>query len=105
MSCAAALVPCMCPSLPQHPVQLLETLPKHSGNCHLLILGLCCITVVVCAELKKSLRLFTKGLDGLGAMGDIGWYCIGNILMAFGWEAPQLVQAAAGACCLVGRST
>lgn len=41
-----------------------------------------------------------KGLDGLGAMGDIGWYCIGNILMAFGWEPPQLVQAAAGVCWL-----
>ena len=50
--------------------------------------------------MKEDMRV-KKDLDGLGAMGDIGWYCIGNILMAFGWEAPQLVQASAGACCLV----
>lgn len=45
---------------------------------------------------KDNVRLH-KHLDGLGCLGDIGWYCIGHILWAFDHQSPSLVQAHAGA--------
>lgn len=44
---------------------------------------------------KDNVRLH-KHLDGLGCLGDIGWYCIGHILWAFDHQSPSLVQAHAG---------
>jgi predicted dehydrogenase len=35
-------------------------------------------------------------LDGLGALGDIGWYCIRLILWAYGFEMPRSVTAHSG---------
>lgn len=34
-----------------------------------------------------------KGLDGLGCLGDIGWYCTNASLWAKGWERPRYVVA------------
>jgi predicted dehydrogenase len=36
-------------------------------------------------------------LDGLGALGDIGWYCARGILWAYGYEMPKSVTAHPGA--------
>ena len=36
-------------------------------------------------------------LDGLGALGDIGWYCARGILWANGYEMPKTVTAHPGA--------
>ena len=36
-------------------------------------------------------------LDGLGCLGDIGWYCIRAALRVFGWEPPVRVLGHAGA--------
>ncbi|XP_008810257.1 uncharacterized oxidoreductase At4g09670-like [Phoenix dactylifera] len=42
--------------------------------------------------LNKDIR--TKpDLDSLGALGDLGWYCIGAILWAVGYELPAFVTA------------
>ena len=32
-------------------------------------------------------------LDGLGALGDLGWYCIRGILWAVDYELPESVVA------------
>eukprot|EP00798_Chlamydomonas_sp_ICE-L_P028975 gene28975-32162_t len=37
-----------------------------------------------------------KDLDGLGATGDLGWYCIRAALWAFRWELPETVMAHPG---------
>ena len=39
-----------------------------------------------------------KDLDGLGCLGDMGWYCIRAILWAFRWDLPHTVQATPGTC-------
>lgn len=36
-------------------------------------------------------------LDGLGALGDIGWYCLRGILWAYDYEMPASVTAHPGA--------
>jgi len=36
-------------------------------------------------------------LDGLGCLGDIGWYCVRAALRVFAWEAPERVLGHAGA--------
>ncbi|KAG0504113.1 hypothetical protein KC19_12G158100 [Ceratodon purpureus] len=36
-------------------------------------------------------------LDGLGALGDIGWYCVRGILWAYDYEMPKSVTAHPGA--------
>ena len=46
--------------------------------------------------LKGDIRV-AKDLDGLGCLGDMGWYCIRAILWAFSWDLPHTVQAAPGA--------
>lgn len=40
-----------------------------------------------------------KGLDGLGCLGDMGWYCVRASLWAYGFEKPVSVSAHAGRCC------
>lgn len=42
--------------------------------------------------LKNSIRV-KPDLDGLGALGDIGWYNIGSILWAVNYELPKSVLA------------
>lgn len=37
-----------------------------------------------------------KGLDGLGCLGDMGWYCVRAALWAYGFEKPVSVSAHAG---------
>lgn len=37
-----------------------------------------------------------KGLDGLGCLGDMGWYCVRASLWAYGFERPVSVSAHAG---------
>ncbi len=36
-------------------------------------------------------------LDGLGCLGDIGWYCVRAALRVFAWEPPERVLGHAGA--------
>ena len=45
--------------------------------------------------LKGNIRV-AKELDGLGCLGDMGWYCIRAILWAFSWDLPHSVQATPG---------
>ncbi|KAJ4967414.1 hypothetical protein NE237_019263 [Protea cynaroides] len=45
--------------------------------------------------LKNDIRV-KPGLDGLGALGDAGWYCVGAILWAFDYELPKTVTAFCG---------
>ncbi|KAJ4964531.1 hypothetical protein NE237_016380 [Protea cynaroides] len=45
--------------------------------------------------LKNDIRV-KPGLDGLGALGDVGWYCIRAILWAFDYELPKTVTAFRG---------
>lgn len=45
---------------------------------------------------KSNVRIKTDA-DPLGALGDMGWYSVRGILWAFGFEAPEAVQAHAGA--------
>ncbi|KAI3435372.1 hypothetical protein J3R85_006098, partial [Psidium guajava] len=42
--------------------------------------------------LKNNIRV-KPDLDALGALGDIGWYCIRSILWAVGYELPKTVVA------------
>ncbi|XP_043719971.1 uncharacterized oxidoreductase At4g09670-like [Telopea speciosissima] len=46
--------------------------------------------------LKNDIRVKPE-LDGLGALGDIGWYCIRSILWAVNYELPKTVTALRGA--------
>ncbi len=46
--------------------------------------------------MKGNIRV-AKELDGLGCLGDMGWYCIRAILWAFSWDLPHSVQATPGA--------
>lgn len=46
--------------------------------------------------LKSSIRV-KADLDGLGALGDTGWYCIRAILWAVDYELPKSVLAFPGA--------
>ena len=48
--------------------------------------------------LKGDIRV-AKDLDGLGCLGDMGWYCIRAILWAFSWDLPYSVQATPGGSC------
>ncbi|XP_043691213.1 uncharacterized oxidoreductase At4g09670-like [Telopea speciosissima] len=45
--------------------------------------------------LKNDIRV-KPGLDGLGALGDAGWYCIRSILWATNYELPKTVTAHRG---------
>ncbi|XP_015886096.3 uncharacterized oxidoreductase At4g09670 [Ziziphus jujuba] len=53
---------------------------------------------LACGEdfLKNNIRV-KPGLDGLGALGDAGWYCIRGILWAANYELPKTVIASEGA--------
>jgi len=46
--------------------------------------------------LQENIRT-KKDLDGLGALGDLGWYTAKLALLAFGFERPTEAQAHAGA--------
>ncbi|XP_042512739.1 uncharacterized oxidoreductase At4g09670-like [Macadamia integrifolia] len=46
--------------------------------------------------LKNDIRVKPE-LDGLGALGDIGWYCIRSILWVVDYELPKTVTALRGA--------
>ncbi|XP_024020356.1 uncharacterized oxidoreductase At4g09670 [Morus notabilis] len=48
------------------------------------------------AFLKNDIRI-KPDLDGLGALGDLGWYCIRSILWAANFELPKTVIALPGA--------
>ena len=48
--------------------------------------------------LKGDIRV-AKDLDGLGCLGDMGWYCVRAILWAFSWDLPHSVQASPGDSC------
>lgn len=50
--------------------------------------------------LKGDIRV-SKDLDGLGCLGDLGWYCTRAFLWAFDYEPPKYVQAAPGEQCSV----
>ncbi|KAF8722051.1 hypothetical protein HU200_022680 [Digitaria exilis] len=45
--------------------------------------------------LQNDIRVKPE-LDGLGALGDIGWYCVRAILWAVGYELPTTVAALPG---------
>ncbi|KAF8674456.1 hypothetical protein HU200_048290 [Digitaria exilis] len=45
--------------------------------------------------LENDIRVKPE-LDGLGALGDIGWYCVRAILWAVGYELPTTVAALPG---------
>ncbi len=40
---------------------------------------------------------FNKDLDGLGMLGDLGWYAVGAVLWAMQWEVPAWIHTHAGA--------
>eukprot|EP00877_Chromochloris_zofingiensis_P008835 jgi/Chrzof1/4204/Cz14g03010.t1 len=42
--------------------------------------------------LKPNDVRFQKHLDGLGCLGDLGWYCVYASLWAMQWELPDRVQ-------------
>lgn len=46
--------------------------------------------------LKNDIRV-KPDLDGLGALGDAGWYCVRGILLAADFELPKTVTALPGA--------
>ncbi|GAB2224335.1 hypothetical protein Droror1_Dr00005090 [Drosera rotundifolia] len=46
--------------------------------------------------LKNDIRV-KPGLDGLGALGDVGWYCIRASLLAANYKLPKTVTALPGA--------
>lgn len=46
--------------------------------------------------LKTNIRL-TPDCDALGALGDLGWYCVRSILWVYNYEAPIAVTALPGA--------
>jgi hypothetical protein len=48
--------------------------------------------------LRGNIRV-SKDLDGLGCLGDLGWYCIRAALWAYDYELPRSVQAAPGQSC------
>ena len=48
------------------------------------------------AFLANDIRV-KKGLDGLGCLGDMGWYCVRASLWAYSFEKPVSVSAHAGA--------
>ncbi len=45
--------------------------------------------------MKNDIRV-QKGLDGLGCLGDLGWYNIGWSLWAAGYDKPVSVAAVPG---------
>ena len=47
------------------------------------------------AFLANDIRV-QKGLDGLGCLGDMGWYCVRASLWAYDFEKPVSVTAHAG---------
>lgn len=47
------------------------------------------------AFLANDIRV-KKGLDGLGCLGDMGWYCVRASLWAYNFEKPVSVSAHAG---------
>ena len=54
----------------------------------------------VAFRIKGGLGADVRGnphLDGLGALGDIGWYCARGILWAYDYEMPKAVTAHPGA--------
>eukprot|EP00897_Mesotaenium_endlicherianum_P007319 jgi/Mesen1/6615/ME000034S06074 len=45
--------------------------------------------------LANNIRV-KPGLDGLGCLGDLGWYCIGAALWAFDYDLPHIIAAHPG---------
>ena len=45
--------------------------------------------------MKNDVRT-RKELDGLGCVGDVGWYCLSATLWAFNHDPPSMVQAQIG---------
>ncbi|KAF4379551.1 hypothetical protein F8388_023568 [Cannabis sativa] len=50
-------------------------------------------TMSVSPEFSESNIRVKPDLDGLGALGDLGWYCIGALLWAKDYQLPTTVQA------------
>lgn len=55
-----------------------------------------CVSAGDAAFLANDIRV-KKGLDGLGCLGDMGWYCVRASLWAYNFEKPVSVSAHAGA--------
>lgn len=47
-------------------------------------------------DFKKNDVRAKKDLDGLGCLGDIGWYCLTVTLFAFNYDPPSKVQGHIG---------
>ena len=85
------------------PPQQLEA-PLHVGlpatvYCHQLDM---CVSLRPAADeafMKGDVRT-QKDLDGLGCLGDIGWYCLSVTLWAFNHDPPSKVQAQIGVPCI-----
>ncbi|DBB02453.1 hypothetical protein WJX82_006460 [Trebouxia sp. C0006] len=56
----------------------------------------CTFCVAGDAEFLANDIRVKKGLDGLGCLGDMGWYCVRAALWAYGFEKPMSVSAHAG---------
>ncbi|GAB4845212.1 hypothetical protein Ancab_038623 [Ancistrocladus abbreviatus] len=56
-----------------------------------------CFTFAGDAEFLQNDIRVKPDLDGLGALGDAGWYCIGACLWAADYELPKTVTALRGA--------
>ncbi|KAK9809491.1 hypothetical protein WJX73_004296 [Symbiochloris irregularis] len=56
-----------------------------------------CFYMAADEDFKKNDVRAKKDLDGLGCLGDIGWYCLTVTLFAFNYDAPSQVQAHIGA--------
>ncbi|KAI4320644.1 hypothetical protein MLD38_034102 [Melastoma candidum] len=55
-----------------------------------------CFTFAVGADFLKNDIRVKPNLDGLGALGDIGWYCVRAILWVADFELPKTVTAQRG---------
>ncbi|KAL9665843.1 hypothetical protein QQ045_000164 [Rhodiola kirilowii] len=55
-----------------------------------------CFTFAVDPDFLKNDIRVKPDLDALGALGDVGWYCVRSILFIFNYELPKKVLALPG---------
>lgn len=55
-----------------------------------------CFTFFATSDFRENNIRVKPDLDALGSLGDVGWYCIGAILFAAGYELPKSVKALPG---------
>ncbi|RVW71316.1 putative oxidoreductase [Vitis vinifera] len=55
-----------------------------------------CFTYLATSDFHENNIRVKPDLDALGALGDVGWYCIRAILFAVDYELPKSVKALPG---------